>query len=112
MTFILGLLAVIAGATCLVLCVVILLQEPKGGGLAAALGGSGMEAIGVNTGQVNRFTAWAAGIWLVALLLHAMLMPLDSTISGVGTGGGDAADTPADTQPSDAATPGGNGNEE
>lgn len=84
MTFLLGLLAVIAGVACLILCVVILLQEPKGGGLAAALGGSGMEAIGVNTGQVNRFTSWTAAIWIAALLLHALLMPLDNSIAGSG----------------------------
>ena len=32
------------------------------------------EAIGVNTGSVNRFTMGVAGIWIVACLLHAILM--------------------------------------
>ena len=74
MQFILGLLAVIAIATSIILMVVILLQEPKGGGLAAALGGSGMEAIGVNTGSVNKFTSTVAAIWVIACLAHAILM--------------------------------------
>jgi protein translocase SecG subunit len=60
---------------------VILLQEPKGGGLAAALGGSGMDAIGANVGQVNRFTSWVAGIWIGACLLHAILQPSGARIT-------------------------------
>ena len=35
---------------------VILLQEPKGGGLAEAFGGMGAETFGVKSGGVNRFT--------------------------------------------------------
>lgn len=101
MDFILGLLAVSAVVLSLVLTVVILLQEPKGGGLAAALGGSGMEAIGVNTGSVNRFTMTLAGIWIVICLFHAILMspPVD-------IGGGDDGDAPADTG-GDGTPPGG-----
>jgi len=92
MDFILGLLAVSAVILSLVLTVVILLQEPKGGGLAAALGGSGMEAIGVNTGSVNRFTMTVAGIWIVICLFHAILMSPPVVIAD---GGGE--DTPVDT---------------
>jgi len=101
MQFILGLLAVVAVVTSIILMVVILLQEPKGGGLAAALGGSGMEAIGVNTGSVNKFTSTIAAIWIVACLAHALLMetgpeiptpnggnaPADSDSGGGGGGG-------------------------
>ncbi len=74
MEFILGILAVTAVVTSVLLMVVILLQEPKGGGLAAALGGSGMEAIGVNTGSVNKFTSTVAAIWVITCLAHAILM--------------------------------------
>ncbi len=104
MEFILGVLAVSAVVLSLVLTVVILLQEPKGGGLAAALGGSGMEAIGVNTGSVNRFTMTVAGIWIVICLFHAMLMSPPVAVDG-----GDG-DTPADTG-GDGTPPGGDENE-
>lgn len=93
MQFILGLLAVIAVVASVILMVVILLQEPKGGGLAAALGGSGMEAIGVNTGSVNKFTSTVAAIWIVACLAHALLMESGPDVGG----GGGTNDTPADT---------------
>ncbi len=73
MGFLIGLLLVIAVLSCILLLVVILLQEPKGGGLAAALGGSGMEAIGVSVGGVNRFTGTVAAFWMVACFLLAVL---------------------------------------
>jgi len=81
MDFILGILAVTAVVTAVLLMVVILLQEPKGGGLAAALGGSGMEAIGVNTGSVNKFTSAVATIWVVVCLAHAILMDTGPSVS-------------------------------
>jgi protein translocase SecG subunit len=74
MGFVLGLLSVMAVLSSVLLMFVILLQEPKGGGIAAALGGSGMEAIGPSVGGVNRFTAWVAGVWIVCCFLHAILM--------------------------------------
>ena len=81
MTFVLGLLAVTAVLASILLMFVILLQEPKGGGIASALGGSGMEAVGVNVGSVNRFTAWVAGVWIGACLLHAILQPVGADLS-------------------------------
>ncbi|HEX5051838.1 MAG TPA: preprotein translocase subunit SecG [Planctomycetota bacterium] len=45
------------------LTVVILLQESKGGGLAEAFGGVGAETFGVKTGGINRFTFLLAGIF-------------------------------------------------
>src|SRR5438093_7651874 len=74
MGFVLGLLAVIAVISSILLMFVVLLQEPKGGGIASALGGSGMEAIGPAVGSVNRFTSWVAGVWMVACFFHAVLM--------------------------------------
>ncbi len=50
---------------------VILLQEPKGGGLAEAFGGMGAETFGVKSGGVNRFTLSVAAFWVVsAVLIH------------------------------------------
>ena len=74
MTFVLGFMSVIAVVSSILLAFVVLLQEPKGGGLAAALGGSGMEAIGPATGSVNRFTSWVAAIWMVTCFLHSIMM--------------------------------------
>jgi len=92
MGFVLGLLAISAVVLSIVLLIVILLQEPKGGGLAAALGGSGMEAIGVNTGSVNKFTAGVATAWIICCLMHAILMAPGTEIVAE-----DGGDTPADT---------------
>ena len=89
MDFVLGLLAVSAVILSLVLTVVILLQEPKGGGLAAALGGSGMEAIGVSTGSVNKFTSAVATVWVICCFLHAILM--DTAPAAAPDGANDSA---------------------
>ena len=68
-----GLVMTVFILSCLVLIVVILLQEGKGGGIAGAFGGAGAEAFGVKAGTVNRFTAWVAGLFLVLALLHVGL---------------------------------------
>ncbi len=102
MTFVLGLLAVVAALSCLLLMFVILLQEPKGGGIASALGGSGMEALGVATGGVNRFTSWVAGIWIGACMIHAVLQPSDLATDQTLK---DLKDKPADTQTDKPGTP-------
>jgi protein translocase SecG subunit len=103
MGFVLGLLSVIAVLSSIVLAFVVLLQEPKGGGIAAALGGSGMEAIGPATGGVNRFTSWTAGVWMVTCFLHAILMtpgtalvPKDDAKKGADTSGSQSGEKPAD----------------
>ena len=54
------------------LMVIVLLQEGKGGGLASALGGQGAETFGVSSGGVNKVTLWLAGIFLVSALGHTM----------------------------------------
>ncbi len=43
--------------------VVVLLQESKGGGLAEAFGGVGAETFGVKTGGINRFTFLLAAVF-------------------------------------------------
>jgi preprotein translocase subunit SecG len=56
----------------IMLSVVILLQEGKGGGLAEAFGGIGAETFGVKSGGINKFTFTLAGIFVAsAILLHA-----------------------------------------
>ena len=100
MVFLLGLLAVVAVLASLLLMFVILLQEPKGGGIASALGCSGMEALGVSTGGVNGFTCWVAGIWIGACFLHAILQPVGAIVGDV---------TKTEPSKTGSANPGGGG---
>jgi preprotein translocase subunit SecG len=48
---------------------VILLQEPKGGGLAEAFGGMGAETFGVKSSGVNRFTVIVAAVFLLSAVV-------------------------------------------
>ena len=52
----------------IVLVVVILLQEGKGGGLTDALGTSGQQTFGVGASGINKFTGWVGGIFLASAL--------------------------------------------
>jgi len=52
---------------------IILLQEPKGGGLAEAFGGMGAETFGVKSAGVNRFTLIVAAVFLLsAVVIQAL----------------------------------------
>ncbi len=56
----------------IVMIIIILLQEGKGGGLADAFGGVGAETFGVKSGGINRFTFTIAGIFVgSAVVIHA-----------------------------------------
>jgi preprotein translocase subunit SecG len=66
-----GTVLVLFVVTALLLTLVILVQEGKGGGLAGAFGGAGAEAFGVKAGSVHRFTAWLAAAFLGLALIHA-----------------------------------------
>ena len=53
--------------------IVVLLQESKGGGLAEAFGGVGAETFGVKAGGINRFTFLLAAIFCgSAILINSM----------------------------------------
>jgi preprotein translocase subunit SecG len=80
----------------LLLMVIVLLQEGKGGGLASALGGQGAETFGVSTGGVNKVTLFLAGVFLLSGLAHAVTFG-KSISSGIATKKGKA----------DAVLPGG-----
>jgi protein translocase SecG subunit len=49
--------------------IVILLQESKGGGLAEAFGGTGAETFGVKSGGINRVTFTLAAIFCGSAIL-------------------------------------------
>lgn len=59
----------------LLLMLVVLLQEPKGGGLSSAFGGAGAETFGVQTGSVNKFTAYVAGVFMFSAIIYAAIRP-------------------------------------
>jgi len=89
----------------IVLIVVVLLQEGRGGGFGEALGVHGRETFGVGSKGINTFTGWTAAAFLVcALLIHylnrqqaagSLLKPLDGAtdvVPGAPADGGTAPD--------------------
>lgn len=53
----------------IMLSVVILLQEAKGGGLAEAFGGMGAQTFGVKASGINRFTAYVGIVFFLTCIL-------------------------------------------
>jgi preprotein translocase subunit SecG len=80
----------------LLLVLVILIQEGKGGGIAGAFGGAAAETFGVKAGAVNRFTAILATIFMTLALLHA----------GIASATGGSVIKPDAPVPSGTAMPG------
>ena len=60
-------------ASAILLSVVILLQEAKGGGLAEAFGGLGAQTFGVKASGINKFTAYVAAVFLLSAVLITCL---------------------------------------
>jgi preprotein translocase subunit SecG len=90
------LLYIIFVISAIVLIVVILLQEGRGGGFGQALGEHGQQTFGVGAKGINRFTFYTAGFFILsAVALHylnrtegsrsvmdATISPADPTQSG------------------------------
>ena len=98
----------------LLLVIIILLQEPKGGGLAAAFGGAGAETFGVQSGGVNRFTAYLAAAFMALAILYAAIRPggdEDSVPTDIGTPGIGAPLQPPDEEDTGAGDEGDTGGE-
>lgn len=96
------LLFVVFGLSSLILIVVILLQEGKGGGLASAFGGAGADTFGVSSGGINRFTTILAGVWIVSAIILAASSPI--SVVGVSPDDLEAAQE-ASENPGAGATP-------
>lgn len=65
------LLYIVFVLSAIVLVVVVLLQEGRGGGLTDALGTSGQATFGVGAAGINRFTFGAVAVFLLsALAIH------------------------------------------
>ena len=95
-----GLLFVTFVLCALLLILIVLLQEPKGGGLSGAFGGAGAETFGVQTGGVNKFTSYVAAVFLVVAVLYAAIRePEPEAISD--RVGEPAVGAPADETPPD-----------
>jgi preprotein translocase subunit SecG len=97
----------------LLLSLVILLQEGKGGGLAGAFGGAGADAFGVKAGTVNKFTSWLGALFLGLALLHSGLatagsqpdLDVDTTPNTEFTVPAEDAEAPGETAPAETPAP-------
>jgi preprotein translocase subunit SecG len=76
-----GIVMALFTVSALLLTIVILLQEGKGGGLAGAFGGAGAETFGVKAGTVNKFTAWLGAAFLGLALLYAGMQQISNPAS-------------------------------
>lgn len=83
MSTIVTLLYILFVAAAIVLTVVILLQEGKGGGFGDALGAAGQQAFGVKASGVQRFTAYVAIGFLVAAVAIHILNNKDRTTNSL-----------------------------
>jgi preprotein translocase subunit SecG len=73
MDLLITLLYILFVLSALVLIVVILLQEGKGGGLGDALGSAGQQTFGVKASGVQRFTMIVAILFIAsAILIHVL----------------------------------------
>lgn len=78
------LLYILFVAAALILTVVILLQEGKGGGFGDALGAAGQQAFGVKASGVQRFTMWIAIAFLgSAVMIHVLNNRSQSSDGGI-----------------------------
>ncbi|MED6333790.1 MAG: preprotein translocase subunit SecG [Planctomycetota bacterium] len=80
----------------LVLIVVILLQEGKGGGFGEALGQAGQQTFGVKARGIQTFTGVAASVFLVSALLIHIINRMEGSASVVDDLGGGAPEAPVD----------------
>lgn len=97
-----GLLWFIFIVSALLLSLVVLIQEGKGGGLGEAFGGMAAETFGVKAQGVNRVTAILAAVFvLTAILINRCSM--EGQGSGLFGDGPPAEETSGDAPGSDGA---------
>ncbi len=70
-------LSILIIVVCLFITLIVLIQNPKGGGLTGGLGGAASNVIGVQTaGDVMEKTTWGSALVLLALcVLTAFVVP-------------------------------------
>lgn len=101
MEFVLWLVFVLSA---IVLIAVVLLQEPKGGGLAEAFGGMGAQTFGVKATGITKFTAYVAVVFMLSAILLTCVSQDDSVMSGTTA---PPAETGLPTGPDDVGAPAG-----
>ncbi|MFH2001421.1 MAG: preprotein translocase subunit SecG [Planctomycetota bacterium] len=84
----------------IMLSVVILLQEAKGGGLAEAFGGMGAQTFGVKASGINKFTSYVAVVFLLSAVLITCMKKSESVVEFSSTG------TAPDAAQQDSVDPG------
>ena len=88
MDFLVWILTIVYFITCFILIIVVLMQEPKGGGLSSAFGGAGLDtAFGASIGRkMSSFTVWIAVFFIVLTVVLAIMTKSESdTLSGTGS---------------------------
>lgn len=85
----------------IVLIVVILLQEGRGGGFGQALGEGGQQTFGVGARGINTFTGYTAVVFLVsAIVIHVLTLKVEgSTALDRAGGAGPAIEQLGDPTP-------------
>ncbi len=73
--FLKGILLFLFVICSILLIFLVLIQEPKGGGLASAFGGAGAETFGVQSGGVNKFMMGLASLFMLLAILYAAIKP-------------------------------------
>ncbi len=111
MEFVLWLIFILSSV---VLIAVVLLQEPKGGGLAEAFGGMGAQTFGVKATGITKFTAYVAVVFMLSAILLTCVGQDESVIdgttqppadTGIPTGAGDVSTPPETGTPAETDTP-------
>ncbi|MBM3985784.1 MAG: preprotein translocase subunit SecG [Planctomycetes bacterium] len=88
---------------CVLVGVVILLQEGKGGGLSEAFGGVGQQTFGVKAEGINKFTGWVSLVVIVLAIVITRVRSGDSVVQFADPVPADSAlIQPVDDQPADA----------
>ncbi len=65
---------------CVLVGVVILLQEGKGGGLSEAFGGVGQQTFGVKAEGINKFTGWVSLVVVVLAIVITKVRTGDTAV--------------------------------
>jgi preprotein translocase subunit SecG len=78
MSLLLTLLYLLFALSCLLLIVVILIQEGKGGGLGDAFGGAGAQTFGVGASGITRFTSWIGAFFLASAVAITLIEKRES----------------------------------
>lgn len=92
MPILVTLLYIVFALSAIVLIVVILLQEGRGGGFGQALGEHGQQTFGVGAKGINTFTGYAAMVFLVSAIGIHMLNRRMSSGSVLDLDGGGASE--------------------